>query len=100
MTKEEVVKNMAETIKAAEKLEPARKKEFDEILELIDNGSKLILEQKDTMALVTSIFPLVVMLTFKYLQQFVVENLSQPDAMELLLTSFFESKKKDLNNEN
>jgi hypothetical protein len=100
MTKEEVIINMAETMKAAEKLEPARKKEFDEILELLDNGSKLILEQKDTLALVTSIFPLIVMLTFKYLQQFVAEHISQADAMDLLLTSLFESKKKDLNNEN
>lgn len=91
MTKEEVIINMAETIKAAEKLEPGRKKEFDEILELLDNGSKLILEQKDTLALATSIFPLVVMLTFKYLQQFVVENLPHDEALKMLTTSLFSS---------
>lgn len=91
MTKNDVIKNMAETIKAAENLEPARKKEFDAVIELLNNGSKLILEQKDNVALTTSIFPLVVMLTFKYLQQFVVENLPHDEVIKMLTTSLFSS---------
>jgi hypothetical protein len=97
MTQEELIKNIADTVNAAEKLGPEHKKEFDQILELLTHGSELMLQQKDGEALATSIFPLVVMLTFKFLQKFVAENLPYEEALKMLTTSIFSSMGKKNN---
>jgi hypothetical protein len=97
MTQEELIKNIADTVNAAEKLGPEHKKEFDQILELLTHGSELMLQQEESKALATSIFPLVVMLTFQYLQRFVTENLPYNEALKMFATSIFSSTERKNN---
>ena len=93
MTQEELIKNIADTVNAAEKLSPEHQEEFGRILELLTHGSDLMLQQEESKALATSIFPLVVMLTFQYLQKFVTENMPYEEALKMFTTSIFSSMK-------
>jgi hypothetical protein len=90
---------MEKLCEVANKLGDVPKEQFNYAINCITSMANAVGEDNFKEAFKYA-FPLLAMLTLSFLQEFVVKNLSQADAMELLLTSLFESKEKDLNNEN
>ena len=94
MTQEEITKNIIDTLKAAEALEPEHKKVVEKILELMTNSFTLIVDEKKIdEAVETCVLPLLAMLCFDFLQTYVVKNLPHEEALKMLTTSIFSSMK-------
>jgi len=95
MTQEEIAKNIIDTLKAAEALEPEHQKVVEKILELMTNSFTLIVDEKKIdEAVETCMLPLLAMVCFDFLQNYVVKNLPHEEALKMLTTSIFSSMGK------
>jgi len=100
MTQEEITKNIIDTLKAVETLEPEHQKEVEKILELMTKSFTLIVDEKKTNeAIETCILPLLYMLCLDFLQEYIAKNLPPEEALKMLTTSLFSSMGKK-NHEN
>ena len=99
MTTEEMMKNIIDTIKAIEKLPSERQEEVEKIFELMTNCSSLVEKKEFDKAIETGFLPLLLMLSFEYVQQFIAKNIPHDEALKMLTTSIFSAMGKK-NHEN
>jgi hypothetical protein len=98
MAENNFLTEMEKLCETARKLDNAPQEQFNYAVNCITSMANAVGEDNFKEAFKYA-FPLIAMLTLSFLQDFIVKNLSQADAMELLLTSLLGSKKKDLNHE-
>jgi hypothetical protein len=89
---------MKKLCELSSKLEEGPKEQFNYAVNCITSMANAVGEDNFKEAFKYA-FHLLAMLTLSFLQEFVVKNLSQADAMELLFTSLLKDK-KDPSNEN
>jgi len=99
MTTEEITKNIIDTVEAIEKLPSERQEEVEKMFELMTNCSSLVEKKEFDKAIEMGFLPLLLMLSFEYIQKFIAKNIPYDEALKMLTTSIFSAMGKK-NHEN